>query len=128
MKKLRVFTVKASPAAGGTGAATVYADSSDLIKGEIMGVYVNYLDSPPGATTDVTIATVGVEGPPVQAILTLSNQATSKMVYPRVQAQDTAGANIAGAYVPILVADRIRVTIAQANDGDGVEVSFYVQE
>jgi hypothetical protein len=114
--------ITASGAAGGAGAATATAVSSRPIDGRIMAVHVAYLESPPGATTDVTIQEAN--NSPAMPILTIANAATDAWFYPMAQADNQAGADITGMGAPIAVNDYVRATIAQANDGDGVTVTI----
>lgn len=124
-----VGPINTGVAAGGAGVATNNATSAARISGEVMGIYVQYNDSPPAGTTDVTVATAGSAGAvPAQTLLTLTDQATSKLVYPRALVQDTAGADIAGSYTPIVICDHVKVTIAQANNGDSADVWLLMRE
>jgi len=115
-------------AVGGNGAATANATSNQVVTGRVLGVYVRYNDSPPAATTDVTIATAGGTAP-AQTILTLTDTAASKWLYPRITPQGTTGADLAALTVlePIPVHDKIKVTIAQANAADNVDVWLLVE-
>lgn len=113
--------INTGAATGGAGAATANATTPGIITGRIMGVYVKYNDTPPAGTTDVTVATVGTRHP-ATTILALTNAATDTWKYPSIQQCDTAGSAVAGAYQGILVSDQIKVTIAQANDNDNVDV------
>ncbi len=124
-----VGPINSGLAVGADGVATANQSSPIFISGEVMGVYVRYNDTPPAGTTDVTVETAGSAGAvPAQTILTLTNQATSKLVYPRVAVQDTTGTNIAGEYSPIVIHDQIKVTIAQANAGDSADVWLLMRE
>jgi hypothetical protein len=119
-------------AAGSAGSATANATGTARICGEVYGVYVKYNDSPPAATTDVTIATLGTSPfPPTVTILSLANAATDGWFYPRIALASTAGAAITydgtrPIYGCIPVDDYIKVTIAQANSADNVDVWLLV--
>ena len=119
---VRWTQVSATGATGGAGVATANATTSMPINGYIRAVYLTYLDSPPGATTDVTIE--GVQAPKVP-VLTVTNAATDGWFYPMAQADNQAGADITGMGAPIAISDYVKVTIAQANDGDGVTMTLY---
>ena len=109
-------------AAGSAGSALASANTSHVVRGYIVGVYVKYNDSPP-ATTDVTISTQGTSpAPPTYNILVLTNNATNGWYYPRMQVHDTAGAALSGVYDFIPVHDILTVAIAQANAADNVDV------
>jgi hypothetical protein len=93
----------------------------------VHAVYVEYLDSPPAATCDVTVATAGAAHP-AMTVLSIANAATNGWWYPRAATHSTAGAAAlyagGGAAVNdrVAIADKIKVTIAQADAGDGVNV------
>ncbi len=113
-------------AAGGAGVATANLTSTIRVKGKVLAVGVEYLDSPPAGTTDVTIATSGSIGP-TQTILTLTNAATDGWFYPRTPAQDPTGTDVTydatnEIYIPFAIDDTITITIAQANNDDNVNV------
>lgn len=115
--------INSGAAVGGDGSATANATSTHPIFGEVMAVYVKYNDSPPAGTTDVTVATAGSTGaPPALTFLTLTNAATDGYHYPRVLLDDTAGAALTAIYDTAVIADRVTVTIAQANAADNVDV------
>lgn len=114
-------------AAGSAGSATNNADTSTRVVGKVVGIYVDYLDSPP-ATTDVTIKTKGTSpAAPTYNLLVLTNANTDGWFYPQVQIHDTAGSAIAGEYTPQLVHDYLNIAIAQANAGDSVNVWLLVE-
>ena len=109
-------------AAGGAGAATANSTAAVKVTGTVMGVYVKYNDAPPAATTDVTVATLGTyPSAPARTILAITNAATDGWFYPRVEVCSTAAAAL-GEYTLIPIDDKIKVTIAQANDADSAEV------
>lgn len=116
---------------GGAGAATSNATTSVAVEGKVYGVYLQYLDTPPN-TTDVTVATAAVAHPAV-SILTITDAATNGWWYPRVATHSVAGAAAlyagGGSAVNDLpaIADKVKVTIAQANDADGVNVWLLVE-
>ena len=130
---MKVITINSGTAAGADGSATANSTTNNPVFGEIYGVYVKYNDSPPG-TTDVTIATDGTTSGahPAATILSLTDANTNGWFYPRIGVQTTAGAAMlfaaGGTAVPgkIPTADFIKVTIAQANAGDSVDVWLLV--
>lgn len=119
---IRRTVITASPSAGGSGASTATATSDGPVDGEVIAVHLNYLDSPPGASTDVTLVETGVS--PAQTILAVTNAATSAWFYPMAQAKNQAAADITGMGRPIYVSANIVLTIAQADDGDGVTATI----
>ena len=109
-------------AAGGAGVATANASSTSRVKGLVLAVYVRYNDSPPAGTTDITIATAGTTMP-AATILVIANAATDGWFYPVVQNNLSAdGTAVAGQYTPLTIDDLIKVTIAQANNDDSIDV------
>lgn len=114
-------TVTVTGATGGSGVATANKTSTRVVRGWIVAVYLEYTDSPP-VTTDVTIE--GSEISPAQPVLTLSNANTDGWKFPLHQAQDENGDDLVGQGKPIIIADKIKVTIAQADNNDGVTVTI----
>lgn len=114
-------------ATGGAGAATGTITTPVPVRGYIMGVYVQYIDSPPAGTTDVTVETAGTHAP-AQTVLAIVNGATDGWRYPQTIAHlNTSGAAIADLYSSgVPVDDFIKVTMAQANDNDQVKVWLLV--
>ncbi len=114
-------------AVGSAGSATANADSTVRVIGRLVGIYVQYIGSPPGATTDVVIKTVGTSpAPPTYTFLTLTDAATDGWFYPQVQIHDTAGSAITDESTPLLAHDLINVSIAGANAADSVNVWLLV--
>ena len=110
---------------GGAGASTNNNTSSHVVVGQICSIGVTYNGSPP-SSTDVVIATAGNNGPAL-TILTLTNANSDGWFHPRHVIDDSAGADITydgteEVYDKVTVADYLKVTVAQANDGDSVDV------
>ena len=110
---------------GGAGASTNNNTSSHVVVGQICSIGVTYNGSPP-SSTDVVIATAGKNGPAL-TILTLTNANSDGWFHPRHVIDDSAGADITydgteEVYDKVTVADYLKVTVAQANDGDSVDV------
>jgi hypothetical protein len=100
---VRREVITASPAVGATGVgdATVSASSGN-IQGTIYAVYLEYLLTPPGATTDVTLVEAMTPG---QTILSITDGATDGWRQPMAQANlNTTGANITNQGAPITIA------------------------
>jgi len=109
--------------AGGAGVSTNNADSSKIVSGMLLAVYIKYNDSPPAGTTDVVVKTKGTSpAPPTFNLVAVSNGATDGWYYPRAAVCDQAGAAISGQYTPLFLHDIINVSMAQANDGDSADV------
>lgn len=123
-----VGLIQTPAAAGGAGVATATVTHPTIVKGRVVAVYIKYLDSPPGATTDVTIETSGVNHP-AMTILSVANAATDGWFFPKTASHlNTSGAAIADNYVDgVPVHDTVKVTIAQANASDYVQVWLMVE-
>ena len=107
---------------GGAGVSTANADSKTILRGRLVGIYLKHNGSPP-ATSDVVVKTKGTAPyPPSYNLLTRTNLQTDGWFYPQVAVTDVAGVAIAGEYGYQVVHDYINVSIAQANDGDSVDV------
>lgn len=120
--------INTGAAAGGAGAATANADSDIMVRGEILGVYLKYNDSPPAATTDVTLATKGT-GAPAFTLLSVVNGATDGYFAPQAKVVDSDNAAITNSHAPFVVQDVLNLLVAQANDNDSVEAwVFYRAE
>ncbi len=126
-----VGPLNSGAAAGGNGSATANATSSTKICGRVIAIHVKYNDSPPAATTDVTVATSGTACP-AQTLLAITDSATDAWHYPMVAAKSTAGAAITydgtrPIYTPLAIYDHITVTIAQANAADNADVYLLME-
>ena len=56
------------------------------------------------------------------------NLAASTVIYPMVQAQDNAGADVVGSYAPIPVCDeRIKITVANGGDAGAGTFEFLIE-
>lgn len=106
---------------GGAGASTNNADTIRM-NGLFYGAYVRYNDTPP-ATTDVIVKTKGNAAPSI-TFLTLTDKNTSGWFFPRMIPHDLVGVALAALVVaePIPFDDQINISIAQANDGDSLDV------
>lgn len=122
---IRRETITVTGAAGGAGLATANTTSTVTINGIIRAIYLEYTDSPPAGTTDVTIA--GATSPALE-ILTVSNAATDGWFYPMWQAVNNSNATITNQGSSVAVDDQIKVTIAQANNSDGVIATIVYED
>ena len=127
-----VGPLSSGAAVGGAGVATANLTSSIVVRGQVLSVYVAYLLTPP-STTDVTIATAGVSALPAATILSLANANTNIVKYPRVGAHKTDGTNATydgtnQIFEPQYVHDKVKVTIAQSNADDYVEVYLVIKD
>ena len=111
---------------GGSGSSMANATSTHPVTGKILAVILEYLGSPPAASTDVVVATAGKNHPAI-TLLTIANASTNNMFLVRHKVVDEAGANISyeatnakDVYDSPVIADFVKVTISQANDADEV--------
>lgn len=116
-------------AAGADGSATATGHSTH-VAGKVLAAYVDYVDSPPAGTTDFTLSDEG--DPASESIVSLVNGATDQKLYPRRVTEKNDGTDIlyvAGeeVYEPYVVYGRLEATIAQANAGDSVTVTVWVE-
>jgi hypothetical protein len=100
--------------------------SSHPARGFIAGIFVQYNDAPPAASTDVGIKTKSASGIlPNIPILTITNAATDGYFIPQVAT--VTAANVAtGGHGHFYVEDYIQVDLAGANDGDSVSIWLYM--
>ncbi len=116
-------------ASGGAGVATATGHSV-RVAGRVLAVHLEYLDSPPAGTTDFTLSD---EGDPIsEAIVNLVNAATDVKLYPRRAVQDNANNDVTfdgtnEIYEPYVVCGRLEATVAQANNGDSVMVTVWLE-
>lgn len=117
-----VGPINSGQAAGVAGSATANGNSDIILKGRVIGIYIQYNDAPPN-TTDVTIRTVGTSpAAPTYNLLVRSNSATGGWFFPMLQACDAAAGAIAGVFTNPVVHDYLNILIAGADAGDSVEV------
>jgi len=119
--------ISSGVAVGNAGAATKTGETLEPVIGCVVGIYVKYLDSPPAATTDVTVRTKGTSPAiPSTNLLVVTNSATDAMYYPKAAVQDAAAAAITGQYISPVVHDIVEIVIAGADAADYVLVWLYV--
>jgi len=121
------FSTGAAVGVDGSATATGYSSS---VQGKVLAVHAAYVDSPPAATTDFTLSDEG--DPASESIITLTNTATDVKIYPRRVTEQNDGTDIlyvAGEEVfePYVVHGRLEATIAQANAGDSVTVTVWIE-
>ena len=118
-------SISSGTTAGGAGVSTNNNTSSHVVVGQICSIGVTYNGSPP-ASTDVVTATAGNNGPAL-TILTLTNANSDGWFHPRHVVDNNAGADIEYAdgysvHDKVCVADNLKLTVSQANDGDSVDI------
>jgi hypothetical protein len=113
-------------AVGSNGNATNSQDTPTRLVGKVLGIYVDYLHSPPN-TTDVVISTKGTyPAAPSTTLITLTNKNADGWFYPRVVPSDTVGADLATLTVlePFEIDDVVNIFIDDANAADYAECWF----
>lgn len=111
---------------GGAGASTANIDSGQIVRGFLVGVYLQYNGSPPAATTDVTIKTKGATGVlPSYNLLVMTNAATDGFYATQIETRKSTDGTASGQYAYPYIEDIVNITIAQANDNDSVTVWLY---
>lgn len=111
---------------GGAGTSGINVDTPTKLSGRMYSLYVKYNDSPP-ATTDVVIKTKGsLPAAPSRTFITLTDKNTSNWFDVRVIPHDTLGVALSALTIaePVAFDDVINIAVAQANDGDSVDVWF----
>lgn len=120
------FSTGAAVGTAGVATATGY---SVHVSGKVLAVYIKYLGSPPGATTDLTLSDEA--DPASESIITLVDAATNIKIYPRRVTEQNDGTDIlyvAGeeVYEPYIVHGRLEAIIAQANAADYCEITAWI--
>lgn len=119
--------INSGVAAGGAGVATNNSTITTTVRGLVAAVYVKYNDSPPAGTTDVTVATLGTSpSAPALTLLSITNAATDGWFFPRAVEHLNSDGTALTSHTYLPVEDRVKVTIAQANNGDSVDVWLLV--
>ena len=114
---------------GGAGVSTATGYSTP-VRGEVLAVHVDYVGSPPGATTDFTLS--DEEDPISESIISLTDQATDIKIYPERIVEKNDGTDwlyAAGEEVtrPYVVHGRLEAIIAQANANDYCVVTVWMR-
>lgn len=121
-----VGPINSGAAVGEDGSATATGTSTMPYSGFIWAIQVKYNDSPPAATTDITVKTKG-SNPPSITLLAVANGATDGIYYPRADGSKPAdGTALSTNSQMIAIEDYIQVVIAQANAADNVDVWLYL--
>ena len=114
---MRLTRVSVAVVTDELGAAVAYSPQCNGLVRTVE--YVKPISDGLDAATDIDII-ADVSG---AVIWTNDDLAASKVIHPLAQAQDNTGADIAGAYAPICLADeRIKITVA--NGGDTLSGQF----
>ena len=118
---------------GGAGTSGSTTKSRQVITGKVLAVGVVGNGEPPN-TVDITIRTANQNrGLPDVPILALTDWAVDLAWYrPRHQAHSSTGAALAATggeevFTEQVISDQVEVVVAQANDGDSVDVCLIVE-
>lgn len=115
--------------AGADGSATGTGQTPAPVVGRVLAVHIDY-SAGQEATTDVTIATVET---PTVTVFAKADSDTDTWYYPRTKIQDDAGADVTydgtnEVYEAVAVADYLKATIAQADNGETVNITIVYEE
>lgn len=114
--------IESGAAVGADGVATISKTTPVDSIGLLLGVYVEYTGDKPG-TTDVLVETLGADPvAPAETLLSLVNKITDGWFHPRLLIDTSLGVEVAGVFDYFAVADKIKVTLSQANTDDSVRV------
>lgn len=112
---------------GSDGAAVGTNYSSRPICGEVVRVDVDW-DANAHANSDVTVTIDSDDNHPAITLYAKTNSKTDAVVYPHVQATDTAGAAITGWYQRLFGIGRVKVVVGDSNAlAPAVTVTVYVK-
>ena len=128
---IQSYTIRGSAGAGGAGAATATDMTPQAICGRVLSVVLTYNDAPPAGTTDVTVTVLTEGGMPALTLVSRVNSATNITVYPAASLTDNTGTVVTydgtrPVRVPQPIYGRVQSVIAQANNGDSVDVTIVV--
>lgn len=120
--------VKITAVASGAAGAATGSTTSVPVSGIVHKVRLEYAGSPP-VSTDVTLQ--DENDPAAENIVNKTNSASNTTLYPRRQVQNSAGSNltydgIRGVYENFLVCGRLKLSIAQSNEGCSVTATVYL--
>lgn len=108
---------------GGAGTSTANSTTAIVASGLVAAIYVKYNDSPPAGTTDVTVTTLGTSpSAPALTLLSIANAATDGWFFPRALEHLNSDGSALTTHTYMPLQDKVKVTIAGANDGDSVDV------
>ena len=115
---------------GADASAAVTAYSAAPARGKVLAAHVSYVGDDPG-TTDVTLS--DESDPAAEAFLSLVNNATDTKIYPRRVTEKNDGTDILyetgeeEVFEPYVVHGRLKMVVAQANTGDVITATVWVE-
>lgn len=126
MAGIRAYPIKVTTA-GSAGAATGTGRTDGPVRGEVLGLRLNFHASLP-ATADTTLRTAGLSAASYN-ILVVSDSATDGYFAPRAAPVNAANSAITNAHAPYVVDDYLELVVAQADAlTDAVIGHVYVRE
>ena len=111
---------------GSAGSATGTGETTRLVRGKVLGVFLNFHASAP-ATTDTTVRTKGTTAPSYN-IVVVSNSATDVFLQPAGKPVDNTNTAITNSHAPIPVADYLEIALAGCDALTGAVVGHIVVE
>jgi hypothetical protein len=114
-------------AAGSAGSASG-TGYSNPVSGEVLKAYVDYT----GDTNTIDVALVDESDPAAEEIVTLDDNDTGTVLYPRRVLETNDGTDLTydgtrKVYGPYVVHGRLKLTVAQADAGDVVAVTVWIR-
>lgn len=125
---MQAYKITGDATTGGAGASGSTTKTAYVITGRIVGVGIIGQGSPPN-TTDIIVRGSGLTGVAKVPILTITNYSADGWYQPFALKDGVADGNdIAANYVEPTIHDGVEVVVAQANDGDSVDVVLLVAD
>ena len=129
---IRSYRLSSGSTTGGSGSSGATAITNSEIVGSVLAVGVIYNGSAP-ASPDVTVATEAAVGSPSITLVGLTNANSDVWVYPAAALTTRAAAVVTydgtnEIYVGQPIAGEVKLTVAQANDDDSVDICLIVDE
>jgi len=120
--------ISTGAAVGADGSAAANADTTTIIRGRIISVYIKYNGDKP-ATTDVNLKTKGTNAP-TRNILTLTNKNTDGWFEPRTNPHDLLGVTLSALTYdePVPVCDFLNLNVAQTNTDDYIQAWILIED
>jgi hypothetical protein len=112
--------------ADGSGAITAY---SPHVTGKVLAVHLSYVGDD-AATTDVTLSDEG--DPAAESIISRADTAADIKIYPRRVTEKNDGTDILyttgeEVFEPYVVHGRLKLVVAQANTGDVITATVWLE-
>jgi hypothetical protein len=117
-----------SATASGTAGSASGSAYGPKVAGEILKVHVDYT----GDTNTMDVTLEDEDDPASEAIVNLADQDTDLALYPRRLLETNDGTDLTydgtrKVYAPYVVHGRLKLSVAQADDGDVVEATVWIR-